>query len=556
MQLFDCSNFAPVRVLWFCIGVSLGSGGCNDGSPEEPAQPLSNIGSGANTSFQKRASNGPSVDTLADGTRQPGTSAAPSNSTTPLLGKSARLPPNDVPRVYAKTRNVWIRETPTSDTQWIGFLWWGDSVPLKDTKPVNGPGCNAWYAVEPRGYVCVDGKRATLDPADPLLRGIYPYAHNPELPDPHPHYGETVGTYRYLHLPSEKSQRAKEWDFRFRQEWIKNALAGNPRHEQLLGVDLTQATATELVLPELPGTLQMAQRELIPRSTVAWSEEVNHGGRTFLLTDDLSWVPKDRVVPYPPVEYEGLHLGPDVRLPLAMFRKKDAVVYHRVDKAFGAPSGAPDLSPTKDVFPRLSWIGLTGNTLATSKATYHETTTGQWIDAAEAVIPVPRDTTPWGAKTFGKDSVEGPKGRRTWLHVSVHGGWMMAYEGTQPVFVTLMSPGRGGVPARGRPALETSATPVGWFNITGKFVTSTMIAPNDLTHSAVPWAQNFSGPHAIHGAYWHNAWGELKSGGCVNLSPKDAHWLFGFTEPKVPPGWHGVRWLPNKEGSTALLITP
>src|SRR5690606_11842663 len=89
----------------------------------------------------------------------------------PLAPSSTRRLPVGEPRVYAKTRNVWIRGKPTNQTQWIGFLWWGDSLPLREPDPIAGPGCATFYAVEPRGYVCVDGKRATLDPDDPVVKG-------------------------------------------------------------------------------------------------------------------------------------------------------------------------------------------------------------------------------------------------------------------------------------------------------------------------------------------------------------------------------------------------
>ena len=46
---------------------------------------------------------------------------------------------------------------------------------------------------------------------------------------------------------------------------------------------------------------------------------------------------------------------------------------------------------------------------------------------------------------------------------------------------------------------------------------------------------------ALHAAYWHDRFGEPKSGGCVNLSVRDAKWLFSWTEPQVPDGWHSVR---------------
>ncbi len=48
-------------------------------------------------------------------------------------------------------------------------------------------------------------------------------------------------------------------------------------------------------------------------------------------------------------------------------------------------------------------------------------------------------------------------------------------------------------------------------------------------------------PFALHAAYWHDRFGEPKSGGCVNLSPRDARRLFEWTDPVVPETWHGVR---------------
>jgi lipoprotein-anchoring transpeptidase ErfK/SrfK len=122
------------------------------------------------------------------------------------------------------------------------------------------------------------------------------------------------------------------------------------------------------------------------------------------------------------------------------------------------------------------------------------------------------------------------------------------------VFATLISAGRGGAPVAGRDPVETASTPTGRFKITGKFATATMVAPNEVVHSEVPWAQNFSGPHALHAAYWHDDWGELASGGCINLSPRDARWLSEFSEPRLPEGWHGVRWLPELEASTTLIV--
>ena len=56
----------------------------------------------------------------------------------------------------------------------------------------------------------------------------------------------------------------------------------------------------------------------------------------------------------------------------------------------------------------------------------------------------------------------------------------------------------------------------------------------------VPYVQYFEEGYALHGAYWHDRFGTPKSHGCVNLSPVDARFLFHFTEPAVPRGWHGA----------------
>ena len=56
----------------------------------------------------------------------------------------------------------------------------------------------------------------------------------------------------------------------------------------------------------------------------------------------------------------------------------------------------------------------------------------------------------------------------------------------------------------------------------------------------VPWVLLFQGHNALHGAYWHDVFGMPKSHGCINLAPEDARRLFHWTEPQVPPGWHGA----------------
>ena len=51
---------------------------------------------------------------------------------------------------------------------------------------------------------------------------------------------------------------------------------------------------------------------------------------------------------------------------------------------------------------------------------------------------------------------------------------------------------------------------------------------------AVPWSTMISGDGvAIHGAFWHNSFGEKRSHGCINVTPEDAKWIFRWTTPHV-----------------------
>ena len=65
-------------------------------------------------------------------------------------------------------------------------------------------------------------------------------------------------------------------------------------------------------------------------------------------------------------------------------------------------------------------------------------------------------------------------------------------------------------------------------------------APGRYEVSEVPWAIRFRHGLFIHAAYWHDAFGNIASHGCVNVAPKDALFLFDWLEPKMPDGWSEV----------------
>jgi hypothetical protein len=123
-----------------------------------------------------------------------------------------------------------------------------------------------------------------------------------------------------------------------------------------------------------------------------------------------------------------------------------------------------------------------------------------------------------------------------WVDVDLTTQTLVAYEGTRPVYATLVSSGRG-------PKGTDSATPPGVHRVWVKILASDMenVERDDVdSHYSlqeVPYVQFFDGAVALHGTYWHRDFGRVRSHGCVNLAPLDARWLFDFTEPRLPRGW-------------------
>src|SRR5690606_6173662 len=130
---------------------------------------------------------------------------------------------------------------------------------------------------------------------------------------------------------------------------------------------------------------------------------------------------------------------------------------------------------------------------------------------------------------------------------------LIAYQGRKPVFVTLVSTGRGGL---GDPETE-AATVRGTFMVHHKDVSSTMDGDDDrpdaLNLVDVPFVQYFHRGFALHGTYWHHALGRERRPGGVNLSRRDSASLFDCPDPPVPEAWHGVL---NMERGTVVHLRP
>ncbi len=163
---------------------------------------------------------------------------------------------------------------------------------------------------------------------------------------------------------------------------------------------------------------------------------------------------------------------------------------------------------------------------------------GAWIAAKDVRHPVLSEPPP---------EVDASNGER-WIDVDLETQTLVAYEGTRPVFATLVSTGKG------KPGTPLG-TPRGTHRLWIKLLTSDMDNLEDENAARyyriedVPWVQYFSKGVGLHGAFWHRSFGQVRSHGCVNLAPLDAERLFWWTAPHLPAGWTAAFPTPHEQGT-------
>ena len=121
------------------------------------------------------------------------------------------------------------------------------------------------------------------------------------------------------------------------------------------------------------------------------------------------------------------------------------------------------------------------------------------------------------ARTKRMEPPEGVGPTDRWIDIDIEQQVLVAYEGTTPMFATLVSTGKN---------TKQSETPLGVFQIWAKLAYSDMDdiertdIPKNYSIQDVPWVQFFKGSYGFHAAFWHNDFGHRRSHGCINLSPR------------------------------------
>lgn len=432
---------------------------------------------------------------------------------------------------------TWIYTDTGPQRTRLGYLRAGAVVDARGPA-IENDGCSGgWYRINPRGFVCV-GKGATTDLTHPLLTALgqrptrgagFPYVYAKSLDRPPDRYFK-LPTARQMQEVEGESPADRAAQFRARAE--ESGLAARIG----LTSDLPPFLAPGRALEKPYGVAMPERREVSagragPDSGFALVDAFYWEGRAFGVTSELDLVPLDRTRVVVDAEFRGLELPEGTSLPVA-FHVKGALT------TWKGPPGGP-FSPENELRSQRGFL-LTGQR---SKGLL-ETQEGTWVPEAGLTVIRPRDGFPSVAT-----------GNRRWIDISIKHQTLVAYVGKTPVYATLISAGRGGLGPKDDSNPDGERTVRGTFMIHDKAVSATMDGDEDRADSYeltdVPFVQYFHRGFAIHGAYWHHEFGRQRSHGCVNLASWDAAWLFEWTDPQVPEGWHGVL---NKERGTVVVV--
>jgi lipoprotein-anchoring transpeptidase ErfK/SrfK len=272
---------------------------------------------------------------------------------------------------------------------------------------------------------------------------------------------------------------------------------------------------------DLSHGIEAPEETLDPDFSLAIAEEREARGGKWGRTSHGKWVPMRELIPFRPSPFAGVQTT-NGALDFAWVASDVAPEYPAP-----APRGKP--SAKRPRFDKVAWReerAAPNGAGAMVRVSEDGASPERWMRARDLVRPTLAQP---------PDEAGGASATARWIDVDLAAQTLVAYEGTKPVFATLVSTGKG-----------ANATPAGVHRIWVK------IAANDMENLAdegdendgdrfsiedVPYVQYFEHGVALHGAFWHRDFGRTHSHGCVNLAPKDAAWLFGFTAPHVPAGW-------------------
>lgn len=244
-----------------------------------------------------------------------------------------------------------------------------------------------------------------------------------------------------------------------------------------------------------------------PDSWVSIDEEVEANGQLWYRIDDREYVLASDVLSSPPSLFQGTPVAEPPQHPIGYVIAPELNVR-------GRPGAAPDNVPVAQL-RRYDTVDIL-ESVNVDDGVWHKIADDRYVHGSfvRVIFPVQRP-----AEVAADEH---------WVAVDLAQQVLSAYEGDKMVYATLVSTGR-----------PPFFTPKGLNRVWIKLQTGAMeggeVEKGDYYYlQDVPWIMYFNKDVGLHGAFWHDRFGYPSSHGCVNLSPKDAQWLFDWTTPQLP----------------------
>ena len=443
---------------------------------------------------------------------------------------------------------VTVYDRPDTDAPSLGYLRIGQRMMV--TPKVAGKGCRGtWHQLPEGGYACV-GRGLVVDSKRPPQ--LYTPASPPDKDAAFPYqyaYVKQWNSPMYWRPPTAKEREAAEKKRAELERLRKGEVsptpaapadvepAAEPAKEGLDALPSPDGTTPEVVAkveappePEVALPLSPATPWLERGFFLAVGEKVEVDGISYWKTARGGFVEASAAYLYDAKNFEGRVLPDGTSFPMGFVMTPKGATRYEFD--------ADGKLVSTETLPNKTFVDLQEEVEYGGK-TYMMTTDGGLI--RKGVIrfadpqPMPEDLEPYDR----------------WIDVSLEKQILVAYQGTEPQFITLVSTGKKGTKE------ESFETPKGTFRIRSKHVSTTMDGQSDTDGNYsiqdVPWTMFFNDSIALHGAFWHDGFGRVRSHGCVNLGPADAKWLFDWSTPLLPEGWHGVHAHSGSLGTTVVV---
>jgi len=422
-----------------------------------------------------------------------GHSDAPPPAPTPAPGPIARptppLPPAPPPfpegtRSLELVRTVGVRLEPADDAKRIGTVAVDTRVGW--TQIQKGKGCEKpWVEIQPRGWVCGDYVKASTKPA-----------FGQEVPQLD--RGEIVpGIYGKVTAPSS----------------VTYTLAKPEKKKP----DKKKKSPPDEGAADPKAAHMVEDAPIVGSLNVRQYDELTVGGKTYwkIAQKDTKYVLASSITKHTPSKYSGGRLGDDTgwATPIAFVWPRGGMQQAwSTAKSNGA--GAVRQLVARTLVPLLETASD-----PKGKPTAYRIGDGEWMSVADLRVFQPTPPPP----SLGKNE--------RWIDVDLDAQILVAFEGGEAVYATMVSSGGKETP-----------TETGVYRMWMKESEADMKGLNGedpYSVATVPWTQFFSPEKglALHTAYWHDGFGKQRSHGCVNLAPRDARWLYYWSDPQVPPGW-------------------